>query len=413
MSIVRFSVAAGLLFGACSGAPESIVDAGRAGSDAAAEKAGAGGAVSAAGKGGASAAAGKGGSSAGGHKGAAGDRSAGGGASGKAGVGGTTEAGGSDAGTPAGDACDPLDPHRDDNEFKPCLANTRCRPGFDEQATCADKPSEGQLLAEGSQCAIPNDCADGLDCSIDRVCTPYCRLNTDCPSERPICVKNFSRFGSSLDDAIGSCYSLCDPSNPTLDDETFDPCPEGQYCGVNDRVSLCRAPTGAVTLDGACVVDADCVPGLGCHNDRRLRDATGKCAPKCRVEENQCPESAPLCLNFGERAGPIAIGTCSVGGCDPVAPETDNDVYTPCAEALECQAYENASGCVTPTDGSLGVGDTCFSTMPCSGSLTCQSGKCLPYCREDGDCPTDFPACDKSPGWRAADDDEVGFCNVR
>ena len=106
--------------------------------------------------------------------------------------------------------CDPI-------SGEPCLSGTVCtaaQPGDPElHAFCEVIRGPNGGRARGEACTTRMECAAGLACSTygPRVCTRYCRTNSDCPADAPHC--HVADFQAAPGDPVGQCVIWpCDDS---------------------------------------------------------------------------------------------------------------------------------------------------------------------------------------------------------
>lgn len=191
--------------------------------------------------------------------------------------------------------------------------------------TCSTR---GQV---GMSCTTPQDCADGLDCDIDGIC-------------------------SELPGEDESCDFVCQ---------------SGLVC--NRLLNQCK-PLGAVS--DPCDRDSDCQTDLACADDDTCQAApangescSGRCAQglKCDFSDRTCK---PLPAQGESCSTDCAAGlTCADDfTCQPIANEGDSCAAADCVDGLFCDA---ATTCSAPAL----VGESC-QIGDCIWYATCPSGTC-------------------------------------
>lgn len=107
-----------------------------------------------------------------------------------------------------------------------------------------------------------------------------------------------------------------------------------------------------------------------------------------------------------------------MGLCDPVHPDTDDEVYTPCGEGAECAVGDleysyGTSHCMPAPETPGPMLGACDAANPCAAGASCLIGRCFPFCRAPGDCTgaTEDALCISVDfGFRGSEDDVLGVC---
>lgn len=305
----------------------------------------------------------------------------------------------------------------------PCdpLAHDACGQG----ATCANAPGSTVFtcirqeapVGLNAACEATRDCEPGLGCAPDGVCRSWCALSepsgdagtgsasAPCPEDSE-CLP----FGESV--ALGQCSATCAIAEVEGSECGLIPtscgCESGETCQVGSTgKTQCGVPGDRGAMDW-CSSNADCGDGLSC--------VAQLCRPICDPERLPCADGSG-CVQANSGASPAAC----LGHCDPVHPDNDEGVFTPCGVGAYCSpgfaniASLNEGYCTRQSDTPADEGEACGADLDCDNGFGCdaQSDTCLRWCRDTDDCGTGQQCdLDVSPGRTAAEADVVGFCRA-
>jgi len=227
----------------------------------------------------------------------------------------------------------------DCNPVTPCGCKAGAHCALDEsvgRVHCVQSaPGAG---VAGAPCLVTADCAAGLACSLNNVCSPYCSSDEDCHSQGD-CVLARHPMTRAEVPGSGSCTRWCDPISNAG-------CMTGTSCYATTENGLnTQAYCNAIELDAgqslplgaSCDSYYACAPTLSC-----VEYGPRMCTPFCRTDPD-CPASAPHCYKGYLREAPgKPLGWCIVWPCDDTTLSAPLDwqggpVWT-AAELMACQA---------------------------------------------------------------------------
>ena len=192
----------------------------------------------------------------------------------------------------------------------------------------------------GKPCLSAEDCGNPLleICSPEtNRCAPHeCGEDQGCPSDRPVCVTQYSTM------SVGACYAHCDPTEPL-------PCGNGRSC----------VQMGVLPTEGICLLDGDAALGGVCQREDTSTSCLG--GMTCSGITSTCTNT---CGYFTSAPGCQAGHACTVlGVCDPESSGDAADFGEPCDETAQM-----AQGCASDGSKFLGI---CFGFDP-TVPMTCE-----------------------------------------
>ncbi len=301
--------------------------------------------------------------------------------------------------------CDLVSPADPTNDFQACDGEQSCVVSSNG-SRCVNDLGNG---TQGESCETDANCDAGLTCESNsckqwcRVDSPNCSAGLEC---KPV------TGGSDATLGLGLCDGGCPASIPAGDECLTDPncgCPIGETCrAMVDGARVC-SPAGDSGPQTVCEDNSACSSGLACIG--------ALCRPYCDPEATSCADGS-TCINVEYEGEPVpGVGAC-LGLCDPVYPDTDHDVYTPCGDGAECIAGDLEYGspqsfCAEAPATQGDLTGHCDAETLCGETSTCIEDRCFPFCREDDDCYgfTMSPLCYTDDlGYRGSPDDVLGVC---
>lgn len=301
--------------------------------------------------------------------------------------------------------CDLVTPRDPKDGWQACGDKQSCV-ATRQGSRCVNDVGDG---AQGDSCEGDADCNAGLTCE-GNTCKQWCTVDSPSCSGGLECEPVTG--GSDATSGLGLCDGGCPASIPAGDECLTEPncgCPISETCRAMVDGSRVCSPAGDRGPQAVCQDNSDCDDGLACIG--RL------CRPYCDPEATLCTDGS-TCINVEYEGEPVdGVGAC-LGLCDPVYPETEDDVYTPCGQGAECVAgdleYDSpqsfcAEAPVTPGD----LTGPCDANTLCGETSVCLVDRCFPFCRRDEDCYgfTMSPLCFTDDlGYRGSPDDVLGVC---
>jgi hypothetical protein len=237
-----------------------------------------------------------------------------------------------------------------------CAENRDCPPG----TSCieCDRPFHVCQLADERQCTHNSQCSGKLVCAVDGICRTQCLADRDClPSERCAeltCAQPAEMVDGGLPHKLG------------LDASGGAPCLRSSDCPEH---LVCRS--GVCTVE--CLGDKDCPLGTLC--DR----AQLRCLAAAIDAGPDAPGGDAGAGGSGGSGG--SAGSAGSGGQPDAGPDTGPDASQ--------DGGQDAPADV-PADLSIDAGFVCSYNSDCvdaGAGLVCKSGKCVPECKLDIDCP--------------------------
>jgi len=209
-----------------------------------------------------------------------------------------------------------------------CHSGLECR--LDELAlrVRCQTPGSGRKQS-GQPCADTAECASGLACTRDHVCSPYCERDEDCTNGK--CVAHTDRATGKQVAGASACSRWCDP----ISGET---CQTGTSCYVTgqddpDPHAACRAlqDMHSKARGEPCQVYNGCEAGLSCA-EFGPRVCTNFC-----IFDSDCPRQMPHCYTDflmpqvaapGKRAGQCVVWPCEDSTVPSPQPWNEGPVWT-------------------------------------------------------------------------------------
>ena len=147
-----------------------------------------------------------------------------------------------------------------------------------------DRP-HGARCRSDTDCWVTDICVpDRSDAGGQGTCGQICNQDPDCHGGR--CDHGRGIVGTCADETV-----LCDDRRP---------CPWGQICRARrPGLATCQWPTRLTAhVQGDCLSDGACSPGLKCLKDAAAADAPGRCRMLCSSKEMAC-EGKHACMESG------------------------------------------------------------------------------------------------------------------
>lgn len=229
----------------------------------------------------------------------------------------------------------------------PCPATHFCLSGFS-----ANPDNPGSLCAQN--CTAPADCFSGQACRTDvitsgaGVCWWNCTADAECQTGQAC------QLGLFRDPAVGLCYDVCDPANPTA------VCAADEVCLLNNspgapgtnyfcaaQNNLC-AGNAACTGAQACLVTGDNLFGRCVAGCARAEDCAVAAMEECVIHDDMDPTTPPL-----------TRGVCRAPGgvCSPSPTLSDGTIRQSMRGDPQCIASQRCSATEPDTLG------TCIDRM--------------------------------------------------
>jgi hypothetical protein len=162
-------------------------------------------------------------------------------------------------------------------------------------------------------------------------------------------------------------------------------CGSGLMCQRTGATTETRGcvTIGTIGADGACSVDADCIPGYLCVN---FGGPISRCHAYCE-QDGDCA-SGLQCAGYFEGVGTGMCGsTCTLeGGCP-----SGTACKVPLAGDFDSAGPAPTPTCADPSGANAGAG--CTTSMDCAAGLFCDNGVCAPMCRMNGTLPCVSGTC--------------------
>jgi uncharacterized repeat protein (TIGR01451 family) len=234
-------------------------------------------------------------------------------------------------------------------------------------------------------CTTDLDCNGTLVCNTSAgTCEPQCDVDTDCPTQAPICDDERKRCRPECDadeDCSGSQLCIAIGSGNTC---TFE-CEQDSDCDGNDVCDPLRRCNPACNDDADCAgtevcSDGTCGPECNADTDCRTGEACSSLSATCKsacVSNDDC-DGIQVCSGDGTCEQPCTRDAeCPVGtNCSTASSLCEPDCLNngDCDEGLVCNSVTNTCS------------SECADDIDCEGILTCESGRCVPECLTDLDC---------------------------
>lgn len=219
------------------------------------------------------------------------------------------------------------------------------------------------LGVEGSECTLPQSCADGLVCDASsRVCPGICRLlkqnNESCGGDERCVDGLFCSVTARVCRVAVSIGSPCELSSQG------NSCVDGSFCDASVLTgNTCVLSRGRNT---GCSSPYECASGLSCI---RNLCSGGKVGDTCFSDAN-C-DLGLSCNSSGRCAVPASEG----GSCSD---------SVPCVAGLSCLTAEMTSSC-SPRPV---LGESCAESQACLIGR-CADGTCIDAVADGGVCMSD------------------------
>ncbi len=263
-------------------------------------------------------------------------------------------------------------------------------------------------LAGTCRALLPEDCDDGIECTVDS-CDPV-----------DGCVN--APDDAMCDDTDPCTANVCDPAagcDFTQPGPDGDPCDDTDTCTEND-----------VCASGTCTGEAvvcDMPPADMCDGDDLITYSGGMCVDGA-CEYTETPTTCPAGCDAGACIVPDCDGTNDGAACDDGDPCTVDDVCTglnACAGTeLDCTVLDDgcnvgvcdpaASACVAQPNAD---GTTCDDSDACTSGDVCTAGECAGEavdCDDDNACTDDLcdpgAGCVNEPNTAPCDDGDGDIC---
>lgn len=273
-------------------------------------------------------------------------------------------------------------------------------------SVCSNDVGAGK---QGEVCESQADCTVGFTCH-NQECKQWCKLDAPDCGVGLNCEE--ASVGNSATENLGVCGGGCEATIPAGDECLIAPdcgCPEGETCRAMEDGKRACTPQGTALDQSGCDDNGDCGAGLACIG--------ALCRPYCDPASATCSDGSQCVQVNYEDEAVTGVGAC-LGLCDPVHPETDDEVYTPCGDGAECVAgfletdYP-ISFCLDEREEPGPRVGACTSDGSCAETATCIVDRCFPYCRSSSDCEgvTQVGDCLLADFYvRGAPDDVLGLC---
>lgn len=261
-------------------------------------------------------------------------------------------------------------------------------PGSGGSGNSGPSGSGGAGMNSTQACAGPEDCDDGMPCTVD-LCNANgtCGTSPLCPGSEKCCGSDCAECcgNEDCDDGVSCTADTCFAGqcmfvpNDMLCDSTTEYCSAKDGCRVKQVCGLQNElPENECDDGSACTTDA-CVNNF-CRHDYCINEmlcCAGGCEAECCVD-SQCNTTDP----------------CTVGKCDAGK----------CSLVLLCAGGEQ---CCPSADGTSASCGACCSAEDCNDYVACTSDQCgggrCSNTPDDRDCESGY-FCDPEAGCKKADD---------
>lgn len=264
-----------------------------------------------------------------------------------------------------------------------CTTNLQCG-GPDNQLANICSPTSNKCV----QCVDSGDCSDTQrPYCVEGSCKECTGVDSSCPIRKPV-------TGNVQCSDYGTCLPFC-----SEDDECAST--ERPYCHLaSNTCTVCR-------YDVDCKGDAVCYTGINGTEAGRCVECTDDsmclngfvCNPRtnmCSVcsKDSECPDETPICSD--SRRTCIQCDENS-GNCPSIAPICHNGMCKACVSDTDCPTHmfcsrENRCEMCLTDDHCAQVFGKSIKPFCSQDTYTCGN------CKDDGDCPAQFPICSRTGG---------------